>query len=214
MKVFYLINFMLFYNKFKNNSNTIMKRILVALESDFTNGIFRNNFINEGFDVVGTTTSGIEALKLINTHLPDMAILDANLDQISGFEVLSAIRGNEATRRVPVIIYSKSGSESHYEMALDYEANDFIVGISDSPKSIVTKVKSLLGEQKAYIFDVDNDINTVIELARDLGYRDDLKCPNCGSPLKLHLLRNLNFGKNIFTVSLICSSCPYRFSAN
>ncbi len=190
-----------------------MKRIIIALESDFTNGVFKNNFLEEGFDVVATTTSGAEALQIINEMVPDVVLLDTNLPEVDGFDILNAIRNNDTTRRMPVVIYSKSGSEQHYEKALDYEANDFIVGISDSPKDIVTRVKAHLGEQKVYIFDVDSDINTASKMAADLGFTDNLNCSVCGAKLQLHLLRNLNLGKNIFNVSFACSSCAYRFTA-
>lgn len=187
-----------------------MKKILIALSSDFTNKIFEDSFFKENFQVA-TTTSGEKALEIINQSIPDIIIADANLQDVSGFQILETLKENEKIKRIPVIIYSRTGSEEHREKAMDYEAKDFIVGLSDSPRDVVSKTKSHLGEQAAYVFIITEENKEVgLQLVRDIGYEGGTKCPQCGSYLSLYLLRNLSLGKNTFKISLVCSRCTFR----
>jgi PleD family two-component response regulator len=187
-----------------------MKKILIALESDFTNKIFENSFLKEDFEVA-TTTRGERALEIINQSAPDVIIADANLHDISAFEILSVLQKNEKTKRIPFIIYSRTGSGEHREKAMDYEAKDFIVGLSDSPRDVVSKIKSHLGEQAVYVFIIDEKNKDIgLQIARDIGFEGGTKCPSCSSDLSLYLLRNLALGKNTFKISLVCSKCSFR----
>ncbi len=43
--------------------------------------------------------------------LPAFVLLDLNIPKLSGFEVLKAIRADERTRHLPVIVLSSSGEE-------------------------------------------------------------------------------------------------------
>ncbi len=189
-----------------------MKKVLIALSSNFSNEIFQENFLKEGFQVA-TTSSGEEAIEIIKKDPPDMVIADANLSGMTAFQIIDTLRDEDLIKKSPVIVYSRTGSEVHREKAMDYEAKDFIVGLSDSPRDIALKVKSHLGEQKVYIFDLSLNEKMGKEISLDLGYGGGVKCSECGAPLSLHLLRNLNLGKDTFKASLVCPKCSFRHGA-
>ncbi len=188
-----------------------MKKVLIALSSVFTNETFKDIFFQEGFSVA-TTDSGQEALNILTKNPPDIVIADANLPDLNAFGLLKAMNEKEEIKRTPLIVYSRTGSEEQREMAMDYEARDFVIGLSDSPKNVVLKAKAHLGEQKAYMLSLDPKKPETLELARDLGYGGGYKCQSCSNLLSLHLLRNLNLGKNTFKLSLVCSKCSFRYS--
>jgi PleD family two-component response regulator len=190
-----------------------MKKILIALSSEFTNKIFENSFLKENFQVA-TTIRGENALEIINQDIPDVIIADANLDDINAFDLLEILKKNEKTKRIPFIIYSRTGAAEHREKAMDSEAKDFVVGLSDSPRDVVSKIKSHLGEQAVYVFTIDEKNKHIgLQLARDIGYEGGTKCPHCSSDLSLYLLRNLSLGKNTFKISLVCSKCTFRYGS-
>jgi CheY-like chemotaxis protein len=60
---------------------------------------------------VTTAADGEEGLRLARSELPDLILLDMLMPKLSGLEVLRALRGDEATRRVPVLILSNSSRE-------------------------------------------------------------------------------------------------------
>ena len=66
-----------------------------------------------GYDVV-LAENGHEALRLlVDVHLaPDLAILDVEMPELSGWEVLRSIRDNASTADLPVIVCSVNGSDA------------------------------------------------------------------------------------------------------
>jgi two-component system response regulator len=59
--------------------------------------------------------------------LPVFVLLDLNIPKISGVEVLKAIRANELTMHLPVIILSSSAEERDRMGAYKHFANSYIV---------------------------------------------------------------------------------------
>lgn len=58
---------------------------------------------------------------------PTCILLDLKLRQLDGLEVLKEIKSNDATRKVPVIIYSSSSDPSDVKSAYDIGANSYII---------------------------------------------------------------------------------------
>jgi signal transduction histidine kinase/ActR/RegA family two-component response regulator len=56
---------------------------------------------------------GSMGLDLAQTHRPDVIVLDLNLPDISGSDVLERLKGNRATREVPVVMLTADASRSH-----------------------------------------------------------------------------------------------------
>jgi two-component system, chemotaxis family, response regulator Rcp1 len=50
---------------------------------------------------------------------PDLLLLDLNLPRLSGHEVLEAVKGDDALRRLPVVVLSSSQAEA--DVARSYE---------------------------------------------------------------------------------------------
>src|SRR5438270_14040305 len=48
---------------------------------------------------------------------PDLLFLDINIPRVNGFECLREIQDHAATRRVPVVMYSSSGSRREVNAA-------------------------------------------------------------------------------------------------
>lgn len=58
--------------------------------------------------------------------LPNLVLLDLKLPKIGGLEVLERLRGDERTRRLPVVILTSSNEESDLLRGYDLHANSFI----------------------------------------------------------------------------------------
>ena len=57
---------------------------------------------------------------------PDLILLDLNLPDMHGLEVLAAIKGDQATRRVPTVVFSSSQNRDEVVQAYTLNANSFI----------------------------------------------------------------------------------------
>jgi CheY-like chemotaxis protein len=59
---------------------------------------------------------------------PDLVVLDLNLPRMGGFEVLTALRADvdPRLRRLPVVVFTTSGSSSDVEKAYELHASSFV----------------------------------------------------------------------------------------
>lgn len=62
----------------------------------------------------------------VGGQLPDLILLDTNMPKLGGFEVLRAIRNNDALRTIPVIILSSSKDEAEVDTAYALGANAYV----------------------------------------------------------------------------------------
>jgi DNA-binding response OmpR family regulator len=59
--------------------------------------------------------------------LPSAVLLDLNLPQVPGFEVLRWMRNHPDFARTPVVVFSSSTREDDRAKALELGANEFVV---------------------------------------------------------------------------------------
>lgn len=80
-------------------------------------------------------TDGSRALALLlsgeRKRLPDLILLDLNVPKTDGREVLAAIRADERTTHIPVIVLSSSNAERDLMQAYRLHANCFITKPAD-----------------------------------------------------------------------------------
>ncbi|MGA8033238.1 MAG: ATP-binding protein, partial [Casimicrobiaceae bacterium] len=101
-------------------------KILVAEDNPTNQRIIRQLLENAGHQVI-LASDGEEALDLYEDEQPDMAILDFNMPQRSGVEVVQAIRLMEPTgTRMPAIILSASVTMESKESASKAGADGYI----------------------------------------------------------------------------------------
>ena len=80
------------------------------------------------------------AQRLFAAESPDLAILDINLPDGSGFGICESIR---ATSRIPVMMLTARGEEEDLVRALDLGADDYLTK-PFSPRTLLARVKALL----------------------------------------------------------------------
>lgn len=78
-----------------------------------------------GYDVI-TAFDGRRALELARTHSPSLAILDGTMPGLAGFEVLEALREDERTDAVAVMILTATVDEEREIRRHGIEPDAFI----------------------------------------------------------------------------------------
>lgn len=66
------------------------------------------------------------ALQQIEEKNPDIVLLDLVMPKVNGFDILSALRRNEATKHLPVIVLTSSSDSETKLKALELGATDFL----------------------------------------------------------------------------------------
>lgn len=89
---------------------------------------------------------GRKAIETFQRELPDLVVLDVNLQGISGFDLCHSIRAGSDT---PVMMLTVLSSEEDEVKGLDLGADDYLTK-PFSPRSLLARVRALLrrGENK------------------------------------------------------------------
>ncbi len=86
---------------------------------------------------------GGAALRLARAELPDVALLDLMLPGLDGLEVCRQLRGDAATRRLPIIMLTARGEEVDRVVGLELGADDYVVK-PFSPRELLARIRAVL----------------------------------------------------------------------
>ncbi|HSE02266.1 MAG TPA: response regulator [Burkholderiales bacterium] len=92
-----------------------------------------------------TAVNGEEALRAAADFRPDLMLLDVMLPLKSGFEVCQTLRGNEALRKIKIIMLTAKGRETEVAKGLALGADAYITK-PFATRELLDTVKRLLGE--------------------------------------------------------------------
>jgi two-component system, OmpR family, response regulator len=98
------------------------KRILIVEDYPLMGEI-----LSDALSVYGHAShvlTGRDALEQIEHKAPDVILLDLNLPDMNGLEVVKFVRRNEKTSRIPVL--AMSGTVMNHKKCLELGCNDFI----------------------------------------------------------------------------------------
>jgi len=76
---------------------------------------------------VFTADSGEEGLRVAETELPDLILLDIMMPKMKGRDVCARLKANPATQEIPVIFLTALGLADHIKAGMDLGAEDYIV---------------------------------------------------------------------------------------
>jgi two-component system chemotaxis response regulator CheY len=88
-------------------------------------------------------SSGLEAIERLSLKPYDLIVLDLNMPDIGGIEVVEFVRGQDTLRHLPIVIVTTRGDEASRTRALAAGADRFMTK-PFTPTAILSEVKSLL----------------------------------------------------------------------
>jgi two-component system chemotaxis response regulator CheY len=88
--------------------------------------------------------SGLEAIEKLSLKPFDLVVLDLNMPDIGGIEVVEFVRGQDQLKALPIIIVTTRGDEVSRTQALEAGASLFMTK-PFTPEAIVAEVRTLLG---------------------------------------------------------------------
>jgi two-component system chemotaxis response regulator CheY len=88
-------------------------------------------------------SSGLEAIERLSLRPYDLVLLDLNMPDIGGVEVLEFVRGQDKLRAVPIIVVTTRGDEASREAAMQAGATRFMTK-PFTPEAILAEARSLL----------------------------------------------------------------------
>ncbi len=75
---------------------------------------------------VMTAKDGVDALSILEEHLPDVILLDIEMPRMDGYEVAAHVRGDERLKDVPIVMITSRVGEKHRARAIELGVNDYL----------------------------------------------------------------------------------------
>lgn len=101
------------------------KKVLVVDDDPDTTELTALVLEGAGYRVL-QAHSGRECLEKVYTFLPDLVLLDIHMDDLGGWETLRILRVDEATRDLPVAMFTVKGEIRDKVQGLQEGATDYI----------------------------------------------------------------------------------------
>ena len=77
-------------------------------------------------NIVRVAINGMVALKIAQSQLPDLILLDINMPVMDGYEVCSELKNNECTARIPVIFLTAELDNASKQKGIKLGAVDYV----------------------------------------------------------------------------------------
>ena len=120
-------------------------RILLVEDDRFLRRAAEASLRQRGFAVT-VAADGEEALVKVRAEIPDLILLDLLMPKVTGMEVLRALRAEEATKEIRVLILSNSSREQDLEAIKELGVTDYLVKANLSLQELGDRVAQLLEE--------------------------------------------------------------------
>ncbi len=117
-----------------------MKKILLV-DDDFMNCILAQHSLDQEYQVE-TRYSGKEALEYLEKECPDLILMDIEMPEMNGKEVVRIIKQNESWVNIPVVFLTADTNPMTEAECLSFGADDFITKpfVPDVMRSRVGKI--------------------------------------------------------------------------
>ena len=96
-----------------------------------------------GFSVA-SANDGEAGLALVLQEMPDLVLLDLILPKLDGFSVLQALKGDEKTKDIPVMVLTNLETAEDVEKVITLGATTYLVKANYDLPDIVAKVREVL----------------------------------------------------------------------
>jgi two-component system, sensor histidine kinase and response regulator len=93
--------------------------------------------------LVREATSGLEALRDVELHLPDLILLDVQMPEMDGFELCRRLKEGESTRNIPIIFITGRGDTDDLVLGFKAGAVDYVIKPFNSAE-LMTRVQTHL----------------------------------------------------------------------
>jgi CheY-like chemotaxis protein len=127
-------------------------KILIVEDDAIIADLYQRKFSSEHFTVelAGDGSTAIESLK---SHQPNVVLLDLQLPQVNGIEVLKFIRATPELSALPVVVFTNAYLGNMVQSAWKAGANRCLTKAICTPRQVVDVVKLTLAEAQAKVSD-------------------------------------------------------------
>ena len=127
----------------KSKEEKSKQKILIIEDEATLQKALQEVLTAEGYNTL-SALDGLRGLEMAREENPELILLDIILPKMDGFEVLEALKSEEKTKSIPVIILTNLSDVSDIQKALDLGATTYLVKADFSLEDVIKKVKETL----------------------------------------------------------------------
>lgn len=101
------------------------KTIMVVDDSVTVRKVTTRFLEREGYNVI-TAKDGVDALRVLQDHIPDAMLLDIEMPRMDGFELAKNIRSSSLLKAIPIIMITSRTGEKHRDHAMSLGVNKYM----------------------------------------------------------------------------------------
>ncbi|MHB9154529.1 MAG: response regulator [Endomicrobiales bacterium] len=120
-----------------------MKKILVVEDDRAVSELLRHLLEGQDF-IVECAFNGLAGLQKAREWFPDLILLDVNMPQMDGWQLLESLKSSPKTSFIPVIMCTEQSQIKEIEKAGDLGAVNYIIK-PFHPDRVLKKIKETLG---------------------------------------------------------------------
>lgn len=141
-----------------------MKHILIV-DDDKTNLAMAKRGLSDIYKI-SAVTMGSQALKFLENNTCDLILLDINMPEMDGFEVLEIIKSNEAHKNIPIIFLTADSDAVTENRCLEAGALDFIAKpfVQSVMRSRISRILELEDMRKKLADKLEQKIQEITDI--------------------------------------------------
>jgi len=102
-----------------------MQKTIFLVDDSSVNLLMGKNVLSGAYNVF-TTISGVNLFQALENTTPDLILLDIELPEMNGYEILKRLKDNASTAAIPVVFLTSLKSDEARRKGLSMGAADYI----------------------------------------------------------------------------------------
>lgn len=122
-----------------------MSRVLLVEDNEVNRKMLSRRLGKRGYDI-SIAEDGAEGVSAARSQKPDIILMDMSLPVMHGWDATRELKGDPATKEIPIIAITAHAMSGDREKALEAGCDDFATKPYDLP-GLVEKMETLLGNR-------------------------------------------------------------------
>jgi CheY-like chemotaxis protein/CHASE3 domain sensor protein/putative methionine-R-sulfoxide reductase with GAF domain len=169
------------FDKIEKFASKKLKKLLIVEDNKAQNNAIRE-LIGNGDVKCFSAYLGREAYEMLTNDTFDCVIVDLGLPDMSGFELLDKIRGNEFLNKIPIVVYTGKDLKKEDNIRLSKLANTVVLKTADSHERLLDetilflhRVESRLPKEKQKLIRSLHKTDEILKNKKILIVDDDIR---------------------------------------
>jgi two-component system cell cycle response regulator DivK len=124
------------------SENTSGKTVLIVEDNELNAKLFRDLLLSRGHRILATA-EGREAIRLARVEKPDLILMDIQLPEISGFDLIQMIKADAELLSIPIIAITAFAMKGDEEKIRSSGCEDYLSKPISVGKFLATVEKHL-----------------------------------------------------------------------